>query len=797
VKSVALLLFLTAAVLGQTVPNRYVVELAGDPAAIATARQGSRFAAREAGFAARRAAVRRSQTDARTRIGELGGTVLESMDTVVNALIVSIPDTRAAELSKVPGVVRVHPVHRVMPLLNHALPVHKVPDAWSTLPLGQNSAGAGIKIGMIDTGIDVNNPAFSDPLPPVDGFPRVLANGDLAFTNAKIIVAKNYTPLLPDGGDPDANDRVGHGTGTSMAAAGGTATSPYGPIIGVAPKAYLGSYKALDANGGTSDVIAKAVDDAVADGMDVLNISLGSYVASYSDIEPNAIDTAAIEGATQAGVVVAVAGGNSGPGASSISDYGSLPDVITLGAIMNDRTLSYAITVSGVASYAAFPGDGPNPGQAITGPLFDVANIDPTGLACSPLKSGSVAGMVVLVLRGTCTFANKVNDVAAGGALAAIIYNSGTGSPFVLNGQTVGAATLPAMFVNQADGADLTARAAASPGLQATLDFAGATAIPARTDLTSFTSRGPSIGSAMKPDIVAVGEEIVTAAQDSFPSGESYDPSGFIDTAGTSFSTPLAAGAAAVLKAARPGLTMPQYRSLLINSASPATSGPGVPATVSQAGAGMLNVAAALAGTVAAYPTSLNFGTGLGAINGTLNLTLSNIGTVSDTYSIGVTPAGNSPAPALSTNTVQLDPDGSQPLSVTVNASGLEAGEYQGYLQVTGTATSNVTTIPYWFAVPGSTPAGITVLYQDYSDPMRTVAYAAVVFRVVDIAGLPYTGPLTPQIAMTAGGGSVRRAYLAGDIPGTYAVDIRAGTTTMQLNISIAGMTQAVIIGVD
>jgi hypothetical protein len=62
---------------------------------------------------------------------------------------------------------------------------------------------------------------------------------------------------------------------------------------------------------------------------------------------------------------------------------------------------------------------------------------------------------------------------------------------------------------------------------------------------------------------------------------------------------------------------------------------------------------------------------------------------------------------------------------------------------------------------------------------------------------LPYTGPLTPQIAMAAGGGSIRRSYRAGDIPGTYAVDIRGGTTTMQLNISIAGMTQTVFIGVD
>jgi hypothetical protein len=74
--------------------------------------------------------------------------------------------------------------------------------------------------------------------------------------------------------------------------------------------------------------------------------------------------------------------------------------------------------------------------------------------------------MVVLALRGTCTFASKIDNVAAGGALAAVIYNNGTASPFVLSGQTVGAAMLPALFVNQADGADLTARAAASPGFR-------------------------------------------------------------------------------------------------------------------------------------------------------------------------------------------------------------------------------------------------------------------------------------------------------------------------------------------
>jgi subtilisin family serine protease len=102
--------------------------------------------------------------------------------------------------------------------------------------------------------------------------------------------------------------------------------------------------------------------------------------------------------------------------------------------------------------------------------------------------------------------------------------------------------------------------------MQVALDFTGATPFPARTDLSDFSSRGPSVGSALKPDLVAVGEEIVTGAQNSFSDGESYSASGFIDTAGTSFSTPLAAGAAAVLKAARPGLSVGQYRSLLINS---------------------------------------------------------------------------------------------------------------------------------------------------------------------------------------------------------------------------------------
>ena len=344
-----LVLFCAPAGWSQTISGRYVVELSGPPAMRDTTR---------------RAAVRQQQNAARRAIEARGATVRDTLDTVVNGLIVSVPDARAAELAALPGVVRVHPVQHLNLLLDHALPLHRVPAAWAALPLGQSGAGAGVKIGIIDTGIDVNHAAFSDPLPPVAGFPKVRAASDIRYTNAKIIVARNYTTLLSDGGEPDADDHMGHGTGTSMAAAGGAAVSPYGPISGVAPKAYIGNYKVSDANGSSTDVIAKAVDDAVADGMDVINISLGGFVTSYSDVDPNSLAIAALEGAANAGVVVTVSAGNDGPGAGTIQNLATAPDVIAVGAIMNDRTMGYAVRVSGADPYAAVPGTGPTPGKA-------------------------------------------------------------------------------------------------------------------------------------------------------------------------------------------------------------------------------------------------------------------------------------------------------------------------------------------------------------------------------------------------------------------------------------------------
>jgi len=568
-------------------------------------------------------------------------------------------------------------------------------------------------------------------------------------------------------------------------------------LIGVAPKAYLGNYKVSDANGSTIDVIVKAIDDAVADGMDVLNLSLGGYVASYSDADLRDPAVAAIEAATNAGVIVTVSAGNDGPGPTSLANLASAPDAISVGAIRNDRTFGYAVTTDGTAPYPAYIGNGAHPANAVTGPLLDIAGLDPTGLACSPLPDGSATGMVVLVLRGTCTFEDKINHVATGGALGAVIYNSETGAIFQIGTQAVGRATLPTLFMNRADGVALQAQIAATPGLNVTLGFWRSTGFAQRTDLTAFSSRGPSLGTALKPDLVAVGQDIVTAGQNTFPNGELYTPSGFLNLAGTSYSAPLTAGAAALLKGARPGLTVAQYRSLLINSATPATAGVDLPATIAQAGAGVLNVAAALQGSIGAYPTALNFGAKAGPLDQSLNLTISNLGTASDTYAVSVVPSGDGPTPMVSSDSFTIDSNDSRPVFVSLTASGLAAGEYQGYVKVTGNASQSVATIPYWFAVPGNTPKAVAALYTRGSITAGSNATGAVVFRVVDVAGLPLSSTAFPTASVSIGGGTVRGVYRTGTVPGTYAIDLRAGTSTMQVDITVGDITQSVVVGVQ
>ncbi|HZR92101.1 MAG TPA: S8 family serine peptidase [Gaiellaceae bacterium] len=257
---------------------------------------------------------------------------------VLDAIAVDLPADRLSQLSRLPGVAAVYPDVRYRASLDRSPELIGADQLWG-LP-DFTTAGQGVKIGIVDEGIDQAHPFF-DPAgysyPP--GFPK----GDTAFTTPKVIVARAFAPpgetwkyaRVPF--DPVYSDHATHVAGIAAGDYTVNAVPGRGPLSGVAPRAYLGNYKALTVPtqefglDGNAPEIAAAIEAAVRDGMDVINLSLGE-----PEIEPSRdLVVAAIDGAAEAGVVPTIAAGNEyedfGPG--SVSSPGTAPEAITVAAV--------------------------------------------------------------------------------------------------------------------------------------------------------------------------------------------------------------------------------------------------------------------------------------------------------------------------------------------------------------------------------------------------------------------------------------------------------------------------------
>jgi minor extracellular serine protease Vpr len=754
----------SATALAQRVPGRYVVELSGAPLG-AEIRARGRAALRD-----RVAAIQSEQARVRALIEQRNGKVLSSLDSLMNGFIVKIADADASALSTLAGVKQVYPVHRYKMELDHALPIHHVPEAWARIG-GKDKAGAGVRIAILDTGVSPKHAAFQDAtLKPPPGFPQASKPENLAFTNNKIIVARSYEDIYQETDPDDAQDRNGHGTATAMCAAGVTNTGPLATITGVAPKAWIGGYKIVPGNTGNADgdVILKAMDDALADGMDVLNLSFGSPF-EFEDF-PDFLPAVAVDRMKQFGVVMVVSAGNSGPALNTMGDYASQASVISVGAVQNDRAFNGSVSIGGAAPVPASASTGPVPGP-ITTTVFDVSSIDSTGLLCaSPLPNGSASGQVALILRGTCTFEQKVNNAAAGGAIAVIVYNQ---PGQVLGRISIGVATLPTVLLGNSDGVALKNTVGASPSTTVTVTFDG---VPYPEDphvLASFTSKGPNYDYTIKPDLVAVGTDVYMATQSLDPAGASYSKDGYFVAGGTSFSSPLTAGAVAVLRGARPGLTIDQYRSLIINSATPLTRPDGQIERVQQAGVGVLNLDAALQSTISAYPTSLTYFIGGGDLGGASTgdfdqLTLTNVGKKADVFHISSIPFDPAPGLQFSTNSGDNNPSSTLDIPIapgqsktiyaywTTDAT-LPIGEYQGDILVEGAGGDAL--VPYWYGHPSQAPQNVFLL----NPPPASAAAGSTIplfVRVTDLIGYAITDAahLGFQSQVNAGGGAIALA---------------------------------------
>ena len=593
-----------------------------------------------------------------------------------------------------------------------------------------------------------------------DGFPRVNKDTDNRYTNKKVIVARNYDTAV----SASAADRDGHGTAVAMIAAGTRVTAPRATITGIAPKAYLGSYKVFPDNqdGAPTSYLLKAIDDAVADGMDVINLSLGGFPAERFELDPVA---QAVENATRGGVIVVVAAGNEGPGANTIGSPATARSVISVGSSSSDRIFAATAWLDGSDPFIAIPAAARASVTNVRAEITDVGLLDPSGLACAELPSGSLTGKLALILRGTCFFEDKLNVVQRAGAVAAVVYtDEARPEPATMS---VGAATLPAVMIGYQDGVRAKQRLANGNTVTAVLDFEAKPFFVNPARLADFTSKGPGIQNLIKPDLVATGTAIYTAQPVS--SGEPR----YAAMDGTSFSAPMVAGAAALLKAYRPGLSADQYKSLLANSAT-AFSANEVTFPVQQTGTGLLDITAAVRSSVVATSSSINFGAGESVIDSTQRFTLKNVGRTPDTYSVSVLPLTSGATPEVTPNVVDLQPGAAAEITVRLAGANLPAQAYEGFVVVRGTQTEVASRIPYWYAVTNGTVSTIDVVEAPAS--ARRSSTAEFLVRSLDSTGVAVLGE--PGVKVVSDTGARVSSVESYDYryPGFFRVRVRLGS---------------------
>jgi uncharacterized protein (TIGR03437 family) len=631
-----------------------------------------------------------------------GIVVGEQTETVLNAIMVRATAEDLAWIRAQPGVRSAEFAAEYTLYLDAAVQLVGAPQLWTALG-GPDNAGRGLKIGIIDSGIDQTHPMF-DPT----GFttPQGYPLGDSLFTNAKVIVARNL------GNDTNPADKVGHGTFVASVAAGRQAAGPLATVRGVAPGAFLGNYRVTNVNGSASESsVTLAVDRAVQDGMDILNISLGRNNPPTLALDPN---RQAIANAVNAGVLVVVAAGNCGPNGSSscnpkgnrtVGTPGTLPESLTVGASTNSRTFAQAVRVTApapvpaaLAAIAAVPGNAPVFTSVGPAALVNVSSLQNDSLACDALPGGSLTGRIAVIQRGTCAFSDKIGNAQRAGAIGVIVYNNVSGL-FAMDTQ---GATLPSVSITDTDGAALVAFVTANPGTAQALLDGQMNPQPIVADRVSdFSSRGPTPDSLIKPDVLAPGGDIYAGTQSQFTDGELHDATRFTIRDGTSFSSPMVAGAAALVWQSRRTLTPQQLKSALVNTATAVSATQdGAAVTVMNMGAGRLNLPAANSAAVVADPVSLSYGLQPARVTFSrpLNLRLTNIGTQTDTFNLSATPRNTDPGLSVTVNpaAVTLGAGSSTTVTVTAGNTAILDAAYEGFINIRSAATSAAINVPYW-----------------------------------------------------------------------------------------------------
>ncbi len=792
-------------------PQELAVLLEDPPVAVkfaAATTERNSFAAQ-----AWRTQLRTKQAVLKKRLAELKIPVTGSADTFLNAVFVNASMDQVAQLRGLPGVSTVALAPRLHRTLDKALDLQKVKQAWNSVG-GVTQAGAGVKIAIIDSGIDHTHPGLVDSLLQ---YPMTFPKGDIGFTTPKVIVARSYVSALsyPDVrySSPDDNsprDHVGHGTAVAMIAAGNTVKTPAAgiagsSITGVAPKAFLGNYKIFGSPGvnefTTTSVLVTALEDAYNDGMDIAILSLGSPAfgapldtstsCQQTPLRPWVPATAcdvsavAVEHAVSVGMVVVVAAGNDGcsglscPTLGTINTPGTAPSAITVGSTTNSHVI-FSQVRAGSQTWNGISGNGPRLNAPLTAPLVDVTKLGNDGNLCTAVTAGSLAGSLALVTRGVCSYFVKVDNAQAAGALGVIMYDTTSDNIFQPTFE-LNETALPLEYVGITAGSALKSASAAA-GFQATLDPALSSLDSTAFDQIAFdSSRGPVIGnSALKPDIAAVGVNVYTAAQNLDSNGDSYDPSRFTSVNGTSFAAAMVGGAAALVKQAHPGYTALQIKSALVNTATTGVvldSSTGAAARTTAVGGGKLDAFSAVTSNVTANPQVISFGQIAGKFPAAVPITVTNTGSASQTLSLAIAPRdhdGNATV-TVSPSTLTLSAGQSQTVTVSMTGKVPTYGSYEGQLNING--GSAPLHLPYLYIVTDNTIANSYPLSGDYFFAAVTEYPDYIFMRLTDQFGAPIANAPIQWSALNSGAVDFRNSDSTTDAYGVTGATLQQSAT--------------------
>ncbi|WP_223820952.1 S8 family serine peptidase [Bacillus sp. S3] len=433
--------------------------------------------------------------------------------------------------------------------------------------------GKGIKVGVIDTGIDYNHP----DLKPVykGGYDFVDDDNDP--------MEATYNNWQESGGPEfigDSTYYTSHGTHVAGTIAG-QGTNKEISVEGVAPGVDLYGYRVLGpyGSGGSDDVIA-GIEKAVEDGMDVINLSLGSMIN-----DPYFPTSTAVNFAVLSGVTAVVAAGNAGPGEYTVGSPGTAALALTVGASdvpMTATTFKGNMGTETAFELVSMARNYTDQLKDLDGKSYQVVDV---GLGNSSDYLGKdVQGKIALVARGEFALAEKVTNAKKEGAAAVLLYNNVDGKIDANLGEST--SYIPTFSVTKAEGEKVKAQLNAG---QTTVTFSGYEEIQSEGNrLADFSSRGPVRQTyGMKPEVIAPGVSVLSTVP--FYMADPKNPENYQFAysrySGTSMATPFTAGVAAIMLQANSKLKPEDIKTVLMNTSDPLNGD----YSVFEVGAGRIN----------------------------------------------------------------------------------------------------------------------------------------------------------------------------------------------------------------